>query len=47
MTKGKKLLLSSLGAGAAYLMRNKKARDKVISTVQALIAKRKSRPRVQ
>jgi hypothetical protein len=47
MTKGKKLLLSTIGAGAAYLMRNKKARDKVISTVQTFLAKRKSPSRVQ
>ncbi|WP_366293329.1 hypothetical protein [Paenibacillus sp. AN1007] len=48
----RKLLMTALGAGVTYLMRNKQARDKVISTVSNMVKKNGSsaqsaRPRVE
>ncbi|MGO4531598.1 hypothetical protein AB4Z30_21165 [Paenibacillus sp. 2TAF8] len=48
----RKLLMTAIGAGVTYLMRNKQARDKVISTVSNMVKKngssaRTARPRVE
>ncbi|WP_342552858.1 hypothetical protein [Paenibacillus sp. FSL R7-0652] len=48
----RKLLMTALGAGVTYLMRNKQARDKVISTVSNMVKKNGSsaqsaRPRAE
>ncbi|CAI6084395.1 hypothetical protein PAECIP112173_04273 [Paenibacillus sp. JJ-100] len=48
----RKLLITAIGAGVTYLMRNKQARDKVINTVSNMVKKngssaRTARPRVE
>ncbi|PYE42767.1 hypothetical protein HUB98_12990 [Paenibacillus barcinonensis] len=38
----RKLLMTAIGAGVTYLMRNKQARDKVISTVSSMVKRKGS-----
>ncbi|MCA0757169.1 hypothetical protein KP806_19070 [Paenibacillus sp. N4] len=45
--KRNKMLLSAIGMGVTYLMRNKHARNKVIGTVKSFFNKQKTKPRME
>lgn len=41
----KRMLMSALGMGAAYLLRNREAREKLFRSVQSFVGKTKRRVR--
>ncbi|QZN76341.1 MULTISPECIES: hypothetical protein [unclassified Paenibacillus] len=54
MSKRRGILMTAIGAGVTYLMRNKQARDKLFSTVSGMMKNSnssngtsKARPRVE
>ncbi|WP_181150913.1 hypothetical protein [Paenibacillus sp. PCH8] len=53
MSKRRGIMMTALGAGVTYLMRNKQARDKLFSTVSGMVKKSnsstesKTRPRIE
>ncbi|WP_338588576.1 hypothetical protein V6669_26075 [Paenibacillus sp. Y5S-9] len=54
MSKRRGILMTAIGAGVTYLMRNKQARDKLFSTVSGMMKSSsssngtsKTRPRVE